>query len=402
MAHIEFQPRTAVREEKRQAFEALGRSFCKTLAEPITNSDSSAKRKLKTLHSSGLIELMLAVPQANQMDTAALRAKLTGTRPKRTIIVEVVTAKSSGRPVGEITVIDQAEGMNSQTVREALDEIGGDKLGLSAGVAGRNLFGRGLSDVMRAHSEPVVQSYDGKQLTIARGGWDGRWTIKMDVFDGEEARANLKHTSLDPASTGTVVRFVISDKARAQGCRITDHPQILWRLANFYMLRLIAADPNVDLILRQHRAAGIIQNPVQFDFPVGQVIETVSRVFNPGKMGLKVAPLNIDFLVVRADSERGLRGPGLDRDARENGLLIVDELDSVYDLTFADPDYEKADFLARLYGIVRVNGLRQVLESYLNAEAPSSPLRTDRDGFNRDHEFGRALLEFIAEQLRPI
>ena len=42
------------------------------------------------------------------------------------------------------------------------------------------------------------------------------------------------------------------------------------------------------------------------------------------------------------------------------------------------------------------------MESNLNAEAPSSPLRPDRDGFNREHPFAKGLLEFIAEQLRPI
>src|SRR4029078_6235402 len=108
--------------------------------------------------------------------------------------------------------------------------------------------------------------------------------------------------------------------------------------------------------------------------------------FDSRKWGLGAGSLKVEFLVARSDSERGLRELGLDRDCRENGMLIVDELDAVYDLTFADPDYEKADFLSRIYGIVRVNGLRQVLESYLDAEAPTSPLRPDRDGFNRDNE----------------
>jgi hypothetical protein len=54
MSHQEFEPRDAAREDRRQANEALGRSFCKTLAEPITNSDSSANRKYGLPQSSGL------------------------------------------------------------------------------------------------------------------------------------------------------------------------------------------------------------------------------------------------------------------------------------------------------------------------------------------------------------
>src|SRR2546428_4972785 len=123
MGHDVFRPKTAVREEKRQANEALGRSFCKTLAEPITNSDSSAKRKHKIPQASGLIDLMLAVPKGSQLDTTALRTQLLERYPKRTIVSELVTAKSSGRPVGEVVVIDQAEGMSTASVKEALQDI---------------------------------------------------------------------------------------------------------------------------------------------------------------------------------------------------------------------------------------------------------------------------------------
>lgn len=399
MGHDVFRPRTAPREEKRQANEALGRSFCKTIAEPVTNSDSSAKRKLNIQHTSGLVDLMLAVPKGSQLDTHALRSQLHGRHPKRTIVIDVVTARASGRPVGEVVVIDRAEGMSSAIVREALDEIGGNKLHLSGGVMGRNLFGRGLSDVMRAHREPAIETFDGKQLTVARGEWRKEgWTIDMEYATAPNKGA-FKKTFLDPDTTGTAVRFVIADRKR---CHIPDPPDIAYRLANFYMLRLIASDPGVELVLRQHRAAGLNEQRIEYDFPVGQVIETFSRSFDPGKYRLNLDSLKVDFLVVRADSKRGLRGPSLDRDGRENGLLIVDDRDAVYDLTFADPDYEKAPFLARIFGVVRVNGLREVLESYLEAEAPTSPLRPDRDGFNRDHEFARALLDFISDSLRPV
>jgi len=399
MGHAVFQPRTAVREEKRQANEALGRSFCKTIAEPVTNSDSSAKRKLSIPHASGLVDLMMAVPKGSQLDTSALRLQLKGKSSRRAIVVELVTAKTSGRPVGEVVVIDQAAGMSAPVLRQALDEIGGNKLHLSAHVRGCNLFGRGLSDVMRTHSEARIETFDGTQLTTARGGWRTEgWTIEMDFVDRPDKGA-FKKMFVDPGQSGTAVRFVIADRSR---CHIPDSPDVAYRLANFYRLRLIASDPNVDLVLRQHRAAGLNQQRIEYDFPVGQVIDSFSRNFAPGKWDLNGGPLKVDFLVVRSDGERKLRGLGLDRDGRENGMLIVDDLDAVYDLTFADPDYEKADFLSGIYGVVRVNGLRKVLESFLEAAAPTSALRPDRDGFNRDHEFAHRLLEFIADNLRPV
>src|SRR5690242_2605165 len=141
MSHLEFEPRNAAREDRRQANEALGRSFCKTVAEPITNSDSSAKRKYNLPHSSGLVETMLQAPVGTILETSAMRARLEGKHPQRSIALEVVTNKSHGRPAGQITIADQAEGMSALTLRSALDDIGGNKLSLSAGEAGRNLFG---------------------------------------------------------------------------------------------------------------------------------------------------------------------------------------------------------------------------------------------------------------------
>lgn len=398
MPHQKFEPRTAVREEKRQVNEALGRSFCKTLTELIANSDSSAKRKHNLPQSSGLIDLMFQLPKGTQLDTFAMRKKLEGKHTQRSIMVEVVTARTSGRSLNEVVVVDGAQGMSTVALRTALEDIAGDRTDLHGKAVGRNLFGRGLSDVIRAHTDPVIQTFDGSQLTIARGEWpkNGRWTIEMDDWVNPQEK-DFKKTFLRPLQVGTAVRFVV-DRER---CRIPDPPYIIFRLSNFFMLRLIASDPNVRLNLTQYRATGqVIRDAVVFDFPVGQVIDSFSRPLNASKGLLKFDPLTVDFLLVR--SKRELRGAGVDREARENGLLIVDELDAVYDLTFADSDYEKADFLKRFFGVVRVNGLRAVLEQYLNSpEFPTSPLRPDRDGFNLDHEFSKALFAFISSVLKP-
>ncbi|MBU0677080.1 MAG: hypothetical protein KJ626_03110 [Verrucomicrobia bacterium] len=398
MHHEMFEPRIATREEKRQVNEALGRSFCKTLTELITNSDTSAKNKHNLPQSSGLIDLMLQIPKGSQMDTSAMRAKLAGKYPQRAIRIEVVTAKSSGRPPNEVVVVDEAQGMSTSALKTALMDIGGDRTDLHGSVVGRNLFGRGLSDVIRAHTDAAIHTFDGNKLTIARGEWPkgGHWRIEMDYEDNPQKK-HFEKTYLQPLQVGTAVRFVIGDRKR---CHIPDPPDIVFRLGNFFMLRLIASDPNVRLNLKQYRAAGEAADRVVFDFPVGQVIDSFSRPFSPSKGLLKFEPLKVDFLLVR--SQRELRGAGVDREARENGLLIIDELDAAYDLTFADPDYEKAYFLKRFFGVVRINGLRSVLEQHLNSpDFPTSPLRVDRDGFNLDHEFSRALFEFISAVLKP-
>lgn len=112
MSHKEFEPRNAAREDRRQANEALGRSFCKTVAEPITNSDTSAKKKHNLVQSSGLVEILLATPKGTLLDSSAIKARLAGKYQQRTITLEIATNKSHGRPPGEIVIIDQAQGMS--------------------------------------------------------------------------------------------------------------------------------------------------------------------------------------------------------------------------------------------------------------------------------------------------
>ena len=336
---------------------------------------------------------MFQVPKGNHLDTGSLKSCLAGNTSKRQIILEVVTDKTHGRPARQIVVIDQAQGMSAAALKTALEDIGGDRKDLAAGQVGRNLFGRGLSDVMRAHQAARVETFNGVQLTIATGEWvqNDRWTITRDYQDDPTPK-DFKETFLHPTETGTAVQFV-ADKR----CQIPQTSNIVSKLANFYMLRLVAADPNVEVVLKQYRKAGVQRDRVTFDFPVGQVIDSFTRTFDPN---LGFEPLKVDFLLARSD--RKLEGAAPDRDARENGLLIVDDLDAVYDLTFGDPDYEKAEFLKHIFGIVRVTGLRAILEAYLNSpDFPTSPLRVDRDGFNREHEFSKALMEFLANELRP-
>ena len=68
----------------------------------VTNSDSSAKRKHLLPQSNGLVELMFLVPKGNHLDTSALKSPLAGKQTKRRIVIEVVTARSHGRPAREV------------------------------------------------------------------------------------------------------------------------------------------------------------------------------------------------------------------------------------------------------------------------------------------------------------
>ena len=65
----------AGREWKRQFYGAVVRSLAKTITEPVTNSDTSYKRKLKLPHASGIIEQALSVKKGTKFDLTEIVSK---------------------------------------------------------------------------------------------------------------------------------------------------------------------------------------------------------------------------------------------------------------------------------------------------------------------------------------
>src|SRR5207244_10317270 len=110
-------------------------------------------------------------------------------------------------------------------------------------------------------------------------------------------------------------------------------------LTQFYMLRLINSDPNVTVKLFRYRAhKKTTEESLDYDFPIGDVIERFSFAVTTPVPGASLAPLGVEGIVCRADIKGDL--PGKDaREQRANGLLIVDDKDAVLDLTLL-PQFE--------------------------------------------------------------
>jgi hypothetical protein len=71
--------------------------------------------------------------------------------------------------------------------------------------------------------------------------------------------------------------------------------------------------------------------------------------------------------VLIARSDQPLQSDPLHIDRRENGLLFVDDNDAVMDLTLL-PEYDRNHYLNHVFGIVRRDGIRSLLEVKLEAE----------------------------------
>ena len=67
-------------------------------------------------------------------------------------------------------------------------------------------------------------------------------------------------------------------------------------MTKFYMLRLIASDPNTEVVVERKRGSGYYKDVLQYDFPVGQVVGRFSDLLDLDSFAGK---LPIDILVIR-------------------------------------------------------------------------------------------------------
>jgi hypothetical protein len=397
MPTFDFPIEPAAREWLRQ-FANVVRSFAKTVTEAVTNSDSSYKRKYGLPDSSGLVTEILKCAKGTRLDSAALRSLLPKTQ-KREIQIHLYTAKGHDRPARSCDIVDFAEGLNFSEVEAAFRLFAADKSAVSKGRPGRSLFGRGVSDVLLGHKQGELVSYKDSVLTSAKFEFDsklGKPRVSGDTVKNP-TKKQLADLHLKPGENGTCIRFLLSDD-----CPIPDEGTAIPLLSRFYMLRLINSDPGIAVRVFRYRAGGAVYEDIlDYDFPVGDVIGKFAVDLKiPEELTKKAfSPLQIEGIVCRADVESPLKGRE-GRDARENGLLFVDEKDAVLDLTFL-PDFEGSPYLSKVFGVVRLSGIRSILEHYLN-QGKESPLTTTRDGFDVRHEFTQFLFGELRKHLEPV
>lgn len=397
MGSFKFEIEPAAREWRRQ-FANVIRSFAKTVTEAVTNSDSSYKRRYALPDASGLVDLILHCPLGTRLDSSSLKQQLPQNF-QREVQIHLFTAKGHDRMPRSCDIVDFAEGLSGAEIPEAFRLYAANKTEVSKGRPGRSLFGRGVSDVLLGHKGGELYSFKEGVLTHASFSFDP--SPGKPRVEGQEipnpSKQSLSAANLRLGENGTCVRFLLADD-----CRIPDEGTIVTLLSRFYMLRLINSDPSVTVRLFRYRGGGKVhQDLLDYDFPLGDVIGKFD--FDPQipKEITKKAfpPIRVQGIVSRADVEAPLKGRE-SRDARENGILIVDDTDAVLDLTFL-PDFEGAPYLGKIFGLIRLSGIRPILEYFLD-QGKESPLTTTRDGFDPRHEFTQFLFGELRKQLEPI
>lgn len=374
----------AAREKRRMVYSAVGKSFLKTITEPLTNSDSAVKNKKKVSHASGLVDLILQLKPNDRLDTSVLKTKI-AKAPRGTITLEITTFGKNARVC---RVVDFGPGM---TAAELETKFGVYAKAKAAGQKTRSLFGRGALDVLLYHENSVIYSVKDGALARCSIFWADDTKIRIEDLGAVSKTVLPKHNlPAELASGGTVVEFKIKE-----GTSIPLEDQIVDRISRFYMLRLIASDPNIELRIVRTRKAGEFVSSVDYDFPIGTVLGCFNEKVDFGPDGL----FDLDVLVARSDEP--LQTDPVRIDQRENGLLFVDENDAVLDLTLL-PEYDKNPYLQHLFGVVRISRIRNLLESKLEAVDAIDVLTVEREGFNRKHEITQNLFSAIEKLVKPI
>ncbi len=346
----EIEVKFATRFIKRKRESAIGNSLLKTLTEPITNSDDSYRRLAHSPQATGEIKI-------------------------------VVNAKKSRR----IQLIDYAEGISAPEFEDKFEYYGADKSGASSGENVRGLFGQGISDVLFYHADSFIGSIKNGKVSICRFyEKNDRPYIKVENIPGK-----LEHYRKlwGIPGNGTVVEFTLNQKTP-----LPDFSKLAQKLGVFYMLRLITGDQNRKITLEYYKSGNKKSTAnISYTPPTGTFIEHKEITFN-----YEGYPIKIDAELYKSPT-------GLDRmgDDRENGLLIYDEKNAVYDLTLFGLD--NLPGTDRYYGTMKITGARQLILDKINDKSHPEELLTDsRDGFNTKQAFYLQLESVMKDWLYPI
>jgi hypothetical protein len=392
----------AGREKRRQTNKAVGGSFLKTITELLTNSDSALKKHLGLTHAAGLVEAILAMKPGDRLNTELLKKSLPKRREGK-IIVQIYSKQLGRFPSRTCQVIDYGPGMSEAELDRNFSAYAKAK---AIGEQTRSLFGRGALDVFLYHSnqrrdddvDPAANVFSVKDgiLSQCRISWGSAGKDEEDSIIetktlGPATTSILKKHSLptDLVRSGTVVRFLL-----AEGTRIPQEGNFLLSLSNFYMLRLIAADPSMVVMIQRYTSKGLTEERLTHDFDLGTVLKRFHDVFRHDRLG----EIPVDILVARSDRKMTA---DYNYERRENGLLFVDDNDAVLDLTLL-PQYNNNPLLTRIYGIVKLSGIRAPLEALLNDRRPEAVLTETRDGFDTKNGIAQALFALIETHLKPL
>lgn len=276
---------------------------------------------------------------------------------------------------GHFAVRDSAAGMSYAEFSRAFEKYGAATSGFDAGEAVTGFFGTGAKNALGGMSNGRICTFKDDVFTECRVFLDGN--NLMGEIDSQPAAAALrsKH-GID--SNGTVAYFSAD---REKGQRVPQFDKLFQCLANHWRLRKIMTNHKRKVFLinegeKQKRL------PLTYGIPKGK--EVHAEQFSVPVDGYGDFPIR--FSLSRAETELSQS-----TEEREGGLLILDEAESVLDMSLFK--YDNEPLASRSFGEVVIGRFRELLES----EEPV--LKEERDGLDRSHPVCRAIISEIEKRI---
>ncbi|MEC9484808.1 MAG: hypothetical protein UMR38_02895 [Candidatus Izemoplasma sp.] len=276
-------------------------------------------------------------------------------------------------------VIDQAEGMTSDTMQKIFSRYGGDYSGSESNKAVRGLFGQGASDVMflsAFHNFPAYM-VSIKDNTASRIDFyfDHQKEIQVNVLEDDIDYLRQKYSIID---SGTYAFFGIPKHVK-----IPKQKKIKEAIESFYMLRYILSNPYRQVIL--------------YDDEIKHRLDSREYLINDEKILLKNKRMQLTFDDYKLQSVLTLYEK---KPSASPKIIIKDENNVVFDETLFGLEHTHgASYIAGEYVI---HGISDVLREKLNAKEPEEILRDSRDGFDRRHRFTNHMYHRVINVLRDV
>lgn len=327
---------------RRKLSDAIGNSLLKSLTEPITNSDDSYGDIVRS---------------ESGNENAVFPISIFIDKQKRSV-----------------KIIDCAQGMTASDLKAKFKEYGAEKSTAYKGGNSRGIFGQGLSDVLFYHQDGKIKSIKNGEASICSFYWKrNKQYINIERIESSNNKLSKEWGLTGPR--GTVIEFVLNSTS------LHDYENLVKKLRVFYMLRLINNNDRRMVKLMYKDRKGTKESMIRYEFPKGDLVE--SKKFT--LQFENYAPVVVDAQLHK--SSVALPAVG---EERENGFLVYDDKEAIYDQTFFELD--NLPGTDKFFGYMKLSGAREIILKKINdPKHPEEILSDTRDGFNKKHNFYKQL-----------
>lgn len=275
---------------------------------------------------------------------------------------------------GHFAVRDNAAGMSYSEITKAFERYGAATSGYKDGKAVTGFFGTGAKNALGGMADGRICTFKDGVFTECRVFLEGN-RLKGQIDDAKPATASLRlEHGID--ANGTVAYFTADPRKNQQVPRFDT---VFECLANHWRLRKVMTNRKRKVVLI-NLSEGSKKRHLTYGLQAGK--ELLSERFTVSADAYGEFP--IQFSLRRAETVLSQSG-----DEREGGLLIVDDADSVLDMSLFKFDNEP--LASRFFGEVVIGRFRDLLERDL--EEPV--LKEEREGLDRSHPVCRAIIAEI-------